>query len=113
MELQQRAPECPTPKELMRSITFPALTPATSDDSVISALTFCKEPNPRQGLESSQQLRAHLQAHCFACFASFFITGEQEANCSLANSSHIGLVTALPLLWLLGASDPIREANPT
>lgn len=61
----------PAAKELMGSFTFPAPTPATSEDAVVSAPTFCEEPLPRQGLEPRRLLRGHPQTYSFPCLATF------------------------------------------
>lgn len=75
----------------MGSIPFPALTPDTSEDAVISAPTFCEESVPRQGLEPLLQ-RSRQQTSVPLLCLWFLITGEQEARCIPGAHPEAGLV---------------------
>lgn len=77
----------------MGSIPFPALTPDTSEDAVISAPTFCKESVPRQGLEPLLQ-RGRQQTSVPLLCLRFLITGEQEAHCNPGAHPKAGLLAS-------------------
>lgn len=92
-ELKWCAPGLPAPADLMGSITFPAPTPATSENAVI--------PTPTPPAETGASVAAAGPPVgvllCLLCHSSYLLVGEQEARCPAAYSSHV--LTTGPCSW--------------